>query len=76
MQALISTSLHLLQIDTCSKDERAPFKFSILTFQSIFVLSRLEIEAWHEDNSEDNNSFLFMAKARDFSSSTNLSCSS
>jgi hypothetical protein len=57
MQASMSKSLHLLQIDTCSKDELETFNFSILAFKSTFAFLRLEIEAWHEDNSKESNYF-------------------
>jgi hypothetical protein len=37
-------TLHLLQIETCSKDELVSFNFSTLAFKSTFTLLRLEIE--------------------------------
>jgi hypothetical protein len=36
MQDLISTSLHLFQTDTFSKDELETLNFSILAFKSTF----------------------------------------
>jgi hypothetical protein len=45
LQASISTSLHLLQIETSSTVELATFTFSNLAFKSAFKLLRLEMES-------------------------------
>jgi hypothetical protein len=73
LQATISKSLHLLQIDTCSTDELVIFTFSSLVFKSAFKLLRLEIESLQEDTSEEIISFLLTSKARYFSALTSLS---
>jgi hypothetical protein len=43
LQASTSTSLHLLQITTCSTIELATFTFSSLAFKSAFKFLGLEI---------------------------------
>jgi hypothetical protein len=56
-------------------DELATFNFSILVFKLAFKLLSLEIEECQEDNSNANILF-FTSKARNFSTSITLSCSS
>src|SRR5690349_5823819 len=75
-QALISKSLHLLQITTCSTHELDLLASSSLAFKSSFKIFKLEIDSWQADNSEDSISFLLVSKTRDFCTLTNLSCSS
>jgi hypothetical protein len=76
LQTLKSWSLHFAQIETSSIEDLATFTFSILAFKSSFKLLRLVIEEWQEDNSKASFSFYFISKARDFSTSITLSCSS
>src|SRR5688500_11803896 len=76
LQASTLKSLHLLQIITCSTQELDLFATSSLAFKSSLTLFKLEVVSWQVDNSQESISFLLTSKARDFWTSTTLSCSS